>query len=90
MFDDVIYPLIQIKFIPWDVIKNLITFGMLDLNNIEWSCRNGVLELKICDKSMLRVHKYNNLYMIEKTNIYDEVNVAKSWFVMCNVWHYRL
>lgn len=59
MFNDVNWTLTHVRFIP-DMWKNLILMAMLDSHDLEWSSRQGVLDVKSNDKVKLRVYKHND------------------------------
>lgn len=78
MFDDVNRTLTHVRFIS-NMRKNLISLGVLDSHGLEWSSRQGVLDVKSSDKKViLKVYKHNNLYLLEGTTICEEVNFTRS------------
>ncbi|KAG6557288.1 hypothetical protein Mapa_001215 [Marchantia paleacea] len=89
MFDGVKRTLIHVRFIP-KMKKNIISLGMLDSKGLEWSSKQGVLEVRIGDKIILRRHKHKNLYVLHGNTICGEVNLTRSRHEMANVWHSRM
>lgn len=90
MFDDVNRTLTLVRFIP-NMRKNLIFLGVLDSLSLEWSSRQGVLDVKSSDKKViLRRYKHNNLYLLECTTICGVVNFTRSRMEMSHLWHSRL
>lgn len=59
MFDEVWYTSI-LKIYSY-IKQNLVSFEMLDLKHLEWSSIKRIFKVKIDDKYILRVYKYNNL-----------------------------
>lgn len=76
MFDGVNRTLTHVRFIP-NMIKNLISLGVLDV--------------KSSDKNViLKGYKHNNLYLLECTTIWGEVNFTRCRREMSHLWHSRL